>query len=125
MKKLIFGLVAALAMTATTLPAFAGSSITVRNHTADAWVWVTSYVGGTFGREILKGGVYCLGPNDSRSNAYNQNVTTVRVEVTKRNCAHPVMLDRELGSKPITAHDLIFSGNVNGSNGTYSFTTSH
>ena len=125
MKKLIMGLVATAVMAATALPAFASSSITVRNDTGDAWVWVTPYTGGTFGRTILNGGVSCLAPHTSRSNVYSQNVTIVRVEVTKKNCAHPVMLDRELGSTPITSKDLMFSGSVHGSNGTYSFTTSH
>jgi hypothetical protein len=116
MKKLVLcGVLAACALLATQSVAMA-AKISVANWTQDAWVWVTVY-----GANRVIIGSYCVAPrvSDSRnvSKSLNDAASAVRVEVTQKNCAHPVMLDRELKAW----NGGNFRGDVSGSKGKYTF----
>jgi hypothetical protein len=73
------------------------NKVDVDNQTADAWVWVTAYRKGFFGRQILR--AWCVGPGIFKKEVITTVLPTevdyARFEVEKKNCGHPVMQDRE------------------------------
>ncbi len=87
---------------------------------SDAWAWITVYSGARSGimhsfclapgqhAELPSSGIVVVitptGPHPARRPPYE-----IRAEVTKRNCAHPVMLDATLGydgNTPFFVHGL-------------------
>ena len=124
MKRMFLLLVAAV-LIAAPIPSLAGghgSYFTVRDATPDAWVWVTIYSSHMFGDKIRAS--YCVKPGETSRRDVQDYTGKVRVEVTKTNCAHPVMLGASLDARgnrsdsPIVTH---FYGEVSGSNGHYAF----
>lgn len=116
MKKLFLcGVIAACALLAVQGVADA-AKVSVANWTQDAWAWVTVY-----GANRVIIGSYCVAPRVSDSGnvskSLNDAASAVRVEVTHKGCAHPVMLDREL--KAWSGGN--FRGDVSGTKGSYTF----
>ena len=94
MHKYIIGLAMALVIVSTsTVPTSAAlAGATVYNE-SDAWAWTTAYSGGT----IV--GAWCTDPGKQSMRQFKNGVSRFRVEVTHKNCAHPVMLDRSVSSR--------------------------
>lgn len=117
MKKLFLCSVIVASLLLGTASVASAAKISVTNLTQDAWAWVTVY-----GANRVIIGSYCVAPRvaDSRNvqKSLNDAASAVRVEVTQKNCAHPVMLDRELKAW----HGSNFRGDVGGSAGKYTFT---
>ena len=87
-----------------------GGRVEVHNQ-SDAWVWITVY-----GNENHIYKTACVGPSSTQDfHLPYGNLREVRGEVTQRNCAHPVMLDRTLGWDGKTPYYLT------GSKGKYKF----
>jgi hypothetical protein len=122
LKQFAIGLVAIAAIAATGLPAYARSTISIHNDTADAWVWVSNYVEPN--GSILPGQDYCLGPHESRSNSYRLNVSRVWERLTtKENCGFPVVHDATFATKMTPEFDRTFSGIIYERNGKYYLTS--
>ncbi|HTZ55264.1 MAG TPA: hypothetical protein VMB20_09370 [Candidatus Acidoferrum sp.] len=114
MGRYLLGFVTALLILGTaSLPAGAQakSNIVVYN-SSDAWAWVTAYSSG-----IIKG-AWCTDPGKYSSRQFSNGITSLRVEATHKNCAHPVMLDRSF--KP--ASNAGTNAHLRGKNGRYTWT---
>lgn len=98
MKKYVFALLALalIAVPAGQVRAGGVSQIRLTNQTKDAWVWVTAYEKVPFGRSIRA--AYCVAPEEHSDRRIGDIIDEVRVEVTSKNCAHPVYLDQTLGT---------------------------
>lgn len=125
MRKYIFAALAAALLLATAAPSLAGSGvsqITIENQSKDAWVWVTAYEKVPFTRTIRK--AWCVNPDSRSQETIGDVIDEVRVEVTARNCAHPVYLDSTLdtkGGRSSASNLVIRSYIVRGSGGRYAF----
>lgn len=126
MKKYPFALVAFALVVAPMGAVRAGglSLIRVADETKDAWVWVTAYEKVPFGRTIRA--AYCVATEERSERRIGDIIDEVRVEVTSRNCAHPVHLDQTLGTGGGLSSGkglVIRSFQVRGSGGRYTFST--
>lgn len=125
MRKLTFSMLAVAIVLAMAAPSAAGSGlsrITLDNQTKDAWVWVTAYEHVPFTRSIRK--AWCVAPESVSKETIGSVIDDVRVEVTARNCAHPVYLDSTLDTKGGMSSGgnlVIRSYIVRGSGGRYAF----
>jgi hypothetical protein len=90
------------------------SHVYVDNSTPDAWVWVTAYTR-TFSKSA---GAWCVAPGEQDRHGLKADVAEVRVEVTHKNCAHPVILDQRAG---FPKDALTMQYHVRGSKGQYTF----
>ena len=115
MKKYLTGFaIAVLILGIGSQPVRAQSMATVVVYNeSDAWGWTTAYSSGI----II--GAWCTNPKSHSSRQFKNSVGRLRVEVTKKNCAHPVMLDRSFDptSKTWTVAHL------RGQNGSYSWSS--
>jgi len=126
MKKCLIALLAFAMVAGMGGAARAGGTSVIRLHdtTKDAWVWVTAYEKVPFGRTIRAS--YCVGPEENSERRIGDIIDEVRVEVTARNCAHPVYLDHTLGTgggQNSGKGLVIRSFEVRGSGGRYAFST--
>lgn len=105
-------LMAAVVLATASLPAVAqrNSTVVVYN-LSDAWAWVTAYSSGTIQ------GAWCIDPGKASHRAFTYGITRLRVEVTHKGCAHPVMLDRDVNPKSNT----FSSGYLRGEKGRYTW----
>jgi len=125
MKKILFAVLALALIAAPAGQARAGglSQITLSNQTKDAWVWVTAYEKGLFGSRSIRA-AYCVAPEEHSQRKIGDIVDEVRVEVTAKNCAHPVYLDSTLstaGGMSSGSGLVIRAFIVRGSGGRYAF----
>jgi len=76
-------------------PVYHKYNVTIENR-SDAWTWMTAYRSTFIGKQIIR--AWCVGPHSTHTESIVQTmpsmVDLVRFEVTKANCAHPVMLDQ-------------------------------
>lgn len=113
-------------------PAQAAESHVVVVNTTDKWVWVTAYQAEcrlapppappyVVCGQGRKDGAWCVAPGSTNHHGHNVQLAVVRAEVTSKNCAHPLYLDRELSFPwqrgPIVTETYL----VSSQNGTYSF----
>ena len=81
---------------------------------SDAWIWITAYTVNGATRHPYDS--FCVGPHRNEVHFVKRGyLDEIRGEVTHKNCAHPVMLDRTLGYDGKAPYYLT------GSNGTYKF----
>ena len=110
-KSLLASAIAAMLLAGASLPTAAQqyAHIVVYNR-SDAWGWITAYSSGS-----IKG-AWCVDPGKHSVNSFRVGITRLRVEVTHKNCSHPVMLDASVSRK-----NSGITATIYGANGKYSW----
>ena len=116
MKRLLFGFIVLstiFAIMTQPAPAAPKSTPVAWNKTTDAWAWITAYSSGYIQ------GAWCVPPGKTdATHSFNLRITDLRVEVTHKNCAHPVMLDRTIGPR---RGSIQINGLLEGKDGKYTW----